>query len=91
MAGAQSVWGLDLGRSALKAVKLRPGTDGNVELLAQDFVEHAKVLTAVLHRRDERRGERAHARSVVETEDILIPPGGSRGPRKRAENPSAAW
>lgn len=45
MASSQSVWGLDLGRSALKAVKLRLGSDGNVELIAQDLIEHAQVLT----------------------------------------------
>ncbi|MCH7592261.1 MAG: type IV pilus assembly protein PilM [Planctomycetes bacterium] len=45
MASSQAVWGLDLGRSALKAVKLRPGSDGNVELIAQDLIEHAQVLT----------------------------------------------
>ena len=45
MAGTQAVWGLDLGRSALKAIKLRVGSDGKVDLLAQDFIEHAKVLS----------------------------------------------
>ena len=45
MASSQAVWGLDLGRSALKAVKLRPGPDGSVELIAQDLIEHAQVLT----------------------------------------------
>ena len=45
MATTQSVWGIDLGRSSLKAIKLRPGTDGNVELVAQDLIEHAQVLT----------------------------------------------
>ena len=45
MASSQAVWGLDLGRSALKAVKLRPGADGKVELLAQDIIEHPQILT----------------------------------------------
>lgn len=45
MAKAQTVWGIDLGRYALKAVKLRLGADGKVEMLGHDFVEHAKILT----------------------------------------------
>lgn len=45
MATTQAVWGIDVGRCALKAIKLRPGADGKVEVLASDYVEHAKILT----------------------------------------------
>ena len=45
MATAQAVWGIDVGRCALKAIKLRKSGDGKVELLAHDYVEHAKILT----------------------------------------------
>ena len=45
MAGMQSVWGIDIGRSALKAVKLRLSPEGQIELVAHDFVEHAKILS----------------------------------------------
>lgn len=45
MAGAKSVWGIDIGRCALKAVKLRLGADGDVELVAHDYVEHPKILS----------------------------------------------
>ena len=45
MAGAQTVWGIDLGRCALKAVKLRTGTDDKVDVLAVDYVEHGKILS----------------------------------------------
>ncbi len=45
MAGVQSVWGIDVGRCALKAIKLRAPAEGQVELLAHDYVEHAKILS----------------------------------------------
>ncbi|HEY3243922.1 MAG TPA: type IV pilus assembly protein PilM [Phycisphaerae bacterium] len=45
MAGGQSVWGIDLGKCALKALKLRPGADGQLEVVAHDYIEHAKILT----------------------------------------------
>lgn len=45
MAGSQSVWGIDVGRTALKAVKLRSTGDDNIEVQAVEFVEHAKVLS----------------------------------------------
>ena len=45
MAGAQAVWGIDVGRCALKAIKLRAGTEGKVEILAHDYIEHAKILS----------------------------------------------
>jgi type IV pilus assembly protein PilM len=45
MASAQAVWGIDVGRCALTAIKLRAGADGNVEILAHDFIEHAQILS----------------------------------------------
>lgn len=45
MAGLQAVWGIDIGRCALKAVKLRLGSEGKVELLAFEYLEHAKILS----------------------------------------------
>ena len=45
MAGTQAVWGIDVGRCALKAVKLRVAADGKVEIVAHEYVEHAKILS----------------------------------------------
>lgn len=45
MASRNSVWGIEIGQCALKAVRLRPGEDGKVELAAFDIVEHAKILS----------------------------------------------
>jgi type IV pilus assembly protein PilM len=45
MAGTQAVWGIDVGRCALKAIKLRVAADGKVEIVAHDYVEHAKILS----------------------------------------------
>lgn len=45
MATAQAVWGIDVGRCALKAVKLRTGAEGKVDVVAIDYVEHAKILS----------------------------------------------
>ncbi len=45
MASTQAVWGIDVGRCALKAVKLRPAAEGKVEVAAIDYVEHAKILS----------------------------------------------
>lgn len=45
MANAQSVWGIDVGRCALKAVKLRVAPEGKVEVLAHEYIEHAKILS----------------------------------------------
>ena len=44
MAGVLTIWGIDLGRCALKAIKLR-AADDNVEILAYDHIEHAKILS----------------------------------------------
>jgi type IV pilus assembly protein PilM len=45
MAGTQAVWGIDVGRCALKAIKLRAAADGKVDIVAHDYVEHAKILS----------------------------------------------
>ena len=45
MANPQTIWGVDIGRCALKAVKLRTTADGNVEILGADYIEHAKMLS----------------------------------------------
>ncbi len=44
MAGVQAIWGIDLGRCALKALKLR-AADDKVEILAYDYIEHARILS----------------------------------------------
>lgn len=45
MADPQSVWGIDVGKSALKAVKLRVASDKSVEMVATDYVEHGKIMS----------------------------------------------
>jgi len=45
MAGPQTVWGIDVGKCALKALKLRIGADKSVEVVAADYIEHAKIMT----------------------------------------------
>ncbi len=45
MASAQATWGIDLGRCALKAVKLRAASDGKVDILDVEYIEHAKILS----------------------------------------------
>lgn len=39
------MWGIDVGRCALKAVKLRPGADGAMEVVAAEYIEHEKILS----------------------------------------------
>ena len=45
MATTQAVWGIDVGRCALKAVRLRVAAEGKVEIIAHDYLEHAKILS----------------------------------------------
>ncbi len=45
MASTQAVWGIDVGRCALKALKLRASGDGKVEIVAHEYIEHAKILS----------------------------------------------
>jgi type IV pilus assembly protein PilM len=44
MAGPQTVWGIDVGKSAFKAVRMRPAGDG-VEVVSTDYIEHAKIMS----------------------------------------------
>lgn len=45
MAGPVAVWGIDVGRCALKAIKLRPGADGQVDVVDQDYIEHPDMVS----------------------------------------------
>ncbi len=45
MAAGQAVWGIEVGRCALKAIKLRQTSEGGVEIVAHDYIEHAKILS----------------------------------------------
>ena len=45
MAGPTTVWGIDVGKNALKALKLRIGADKSVEAVAADYIEHAKIMS----------------------------------------------
>ncbi|MHC4698743.1 MAG: type IV pilus assembly protein PilM [Planctomycetota bacterium] len=45
MATPQTIWGIDVGRCALKALKLRVASDSKVEIVTHDYIEHAKILT----------------------------------------------
>ncbi|RJP39132.1 MAG: type IV pilus assembly protein PilM [Phycisphaerales bacterium] len=53
MPGVLTVWGIDVGRCALKAVKLKLTGEDAVELVAHDYVEHAKILSQPDADRDE--------------------------------------
>ncbi len=45
MASGNAVWGIDIGQCALKAIKLRPAENDQVEVLAFDVIEHPKILS----------------------------------------------
>jgi len=45
MATAEAVWGIDIGRCALKALRMRPGDDGTVDIIAREYIEHSKMLS----------------------------------------------
>ncbi|MBS3820463.1 MAG: type IV pilus assembly protein PilM [Planctomycetes bacterium] len=45
MAAKNSVWGIDVGQAALKAVKLIRGVDGNHQLAAFEVIEHSQILS----------------------------------------------
>ena len=46
MAKIQTVWGIDIGNTSLKALRCRLAEEpGKVEALACDFIEHSKVLS----------------------------------------------
>ncbi len=44
MATAVSVWGIDVGRCALKAIKLRPAGDNQVQIVDLEYFEHPSVI-----------------------------------------------
>jgi len=44
MPAPKSVWGIDIGKRALKALKLRSG-DGELQVEAFDIIEHPKILS----------------------------------------------
>ncbi len=46
MATPVAVWGIDVGRCALKAIKLRAGSDGKVDIVGQEYIEHTTILSA---------------------------------------------
>lgn len=45
MATTKAAWGIDMGRCALKAVKVRLAGENKVEIVAADYIEHEKILT----------------------------------------------
>jgi len=45
MAAPAGVWGIDVGRCALKAIRLRPGSEGKVDVIGQEYIEHATILS----------------------------------------------
>ena len=45
MAQGKAVWGIDVGNCALKALKLIVNDDDKVEAVAEDYIEHAKILS----------------------------------------------
>ncbi len=53
MAAGNTVWGIDIGQCALKAIKLRALDDEQVEAVAFDVIEHPKILSQPDADRDE--------------------------------------
>ena len=45
MATANGVWGIDVGQSALKALRCTADSDGNIIADACDFIEYPKILS----------------------------------------------
>ena len=45
MAKVRAVWGIDVGHSALKALKLVVNEQDDVEVVGEDYIEHAKILS----------------------------------------------
>jgi type IV pilus assembly protein PilM len=52
MAAAKSVWGIDIGQCALKALKLR-NLDGEIRVEAFDIIEHPQILSQAEGDRDQ--------------------------------------
>ena len=75
MATAKAAWGIDIGRCALKAVKLRSGGEGAVELVATDYIEHAKILSqpdADRHALIAEALEKFLARNDVSKDEVVV-------------------
>ena len=46
MAKNETVWGVDVGNTSLKALRCRRGAEpGTIEVLQFDYIEHSKILT----------------------------------------------
>lgn len=45
MASSGAVWGIDIGQCALKAIKVRPAGEDQMEVVAFDLIEHPKILS----------------------------------------------
>ena len=46
MAKNETVWGIDVGNTSLKALRCRKGAEpGTIEVLQFDYIEHSKILT----------------------------------------------
>ncbi len=45
MASTVEVWGIDVGRCALKAIKLRPGAEGQVDIIGHEYLEHPAMMS----------------------------------------------
>ena len=46
MAKNQTVWGIDVGSTSLKAIRCRKGAEpGTIEVLQFDYIEHSKIMT----------------------------------------------
>ena len=46
MAKNQTVWGVDVGNTSLKAIRCRKGDEpGTIEVLQFDYIEHSKIMT----------------------------------------------
>ncbi|MHC5110002.1 MAG: type IV pilus assembly protein PilM [Planctomycetota bacterium] len=75
MATAKAVWGIDIGRCALTAVKLRLSAEGAVELAATDYVEHSKILSQPDADRHALIGEALEkflSRNDVSKDDVVV-------------------
>jgi type IV pilus assembly protein PilM len=75
MASGQAVWGIDVGKCALKAVRLRAGAEDKVELLATDYIAHPKILTQPDANRDELVAsalEKFLSRNDISTDKVVV-------------------
>jgi len=75
MAIVRAVWGIDIGRCALTAVKLRPGAEDRVELVAAEYIEHSKILSQPDADRHELIAEALEtflSRNDISKDDVLV-------------------